>query len=204
MKLIMDVWCPHKTITSIMTCNIIYMLVGYLLMTFPPVSCSPTSQSCWTKALWRCWCSPAATVRVASPDDPSTERWTMGRSTRCASRGWLAGRCLYILLVWCHLKFRRFNLWFPAQVLCGAGWRGGEEGGDSAQWPARQPAAALPRWDSSRGGADVQQSQRPVPRMHMEPDDQRCVCTNIQTQSFRISPGFIIYNNNSFKQVYKV
>lgn len=55
------------------------------------VSRSPTSLSCWTKALWRCWCSPAVTALAVSSGDPSRARSTTGGSTRCASRGCPAG-----------------------------------------------------------------------------------------------------------------
>lgn len=68
-----------------------------------------------------------------------------------------------------------FFFFCPSQVFCCSGGRGGQEGGCTSQRSGREPAPTLPRWYSCRGGADLQQSQRSVPGMYMEPDDQRCV-----------------------------
>lgn len=74
--------------------------------------------------------------------------------------------------------FRPWDVFFffcPSQVFCCSGGRGGQEGGCTSQRSVREPAPTLPRWYSCRGGADIQQSQRPIPGVYMEPDDQHCV-----------------------------
>lgn len=68
-----------------------------------------------------------------------------------------------------------FCAWPSPQVFGGPGGRGGQERDVPPQRPAGQLAARLPGRDSRRSGAHVQQSQRPVPRLHMEPHDQQRV-----------------------------
>lgn len=83
--------------------------------------------------------------------------------------------CANILDCCCSIKNTCLclTLWFTfGQIFCSSGGRGGQEGVGASQQPAAELAAHLPRWDPCRSGADVQQGQRPIPGMHLEPDDQ--------------------------------
>lgn len=91
------------------------------------------------------------------------------------------GRLVFCMLVsdsilgcgWSIKIFVCFTLWFAfGQIFCSSGGWGGQEGVGASPWPAGELATHLPRGDPCGSGADDQQSQRPIPGMHMEPDDQ--------------------------------
>lgn len=146
-----------------------------------PSYCSPTFLWCWTKAVWKSWCLRAAKTRGAWSGDLIRVHWMTGGNTRCVSRGFLAG-CVTGDCVSNRPTTMLSDPWMVLfglpQVFCCSGGRGGQEGGCTPQRSARAPAPTLPRWYSRRGGADVQQGQRPIPGMYMEPDDQHRVCNS--------------------------